>query len=225
MLTLPMTEQIVPPAALSELAMDGYTIVRGVDPLHMNEAMERMGLQLGTTTNTLGLISAGASKPLPVHVEGLYHADTTPYLLLGCIGASAVGGETQVYDARTAARIMLDEWPQADGIQFEHRAALHPGVKSITPLIDQRGDTAVLRFCDTPENNRFTQTPEGFNETEFYEFARNVLRRSLVHSQTWNEGDVLIINNGITLHGRSPFEGQRRMLRVRVDDPVRKKLW
>ncbi len=50
------------------------------------------------------------------------------------------------------------------------------------------------------------------------------VHRSMIMSHTWRAGDLLFVNNLFTLHDRLPFQGERRMLRVRYDDPLNSRM-
>ncbi len=51
----------------------------------------------------------------------------------------------------------------------------------------------------------------------------DALNDSLILSHSWTKGDLLIVNNRITLHDREPYMGNRKILRVRYGDSLNKK--
>ncbi|MGH2941548.1 MAG: TauD/TfdA family dioxygenase [Solirubrobacteraceae bacterium] len=60
--------------------------------------------------------------------------------------------------------------------------------------------------------------PPGWSEEFLYACVRNIVGRCVATDHLWRAGDVLVVDNYVTLHARSPFMGARRVVRVRITD-------
>jgi hypothetical protein len=88
-----------------------------------------------------------------------------------------------------------------------HISALEPTVRAA--LIDAVG------YEDLPRNVYYGDGGE--IELGLLDEVRTALQESSI-SFSWQEGDVLMIDNMLTAHGRAPFKGDRRVL-VAMADP------
>lgn len=77
----------------------------------------------------------------------------------------------------------------------------------------------VIRFRSKTKQNFIKEIPKGYNEDDIYDIVNNVLEKCVILDHKWSRGDILFVNNRITLHDRMPYAGLRIMLRVRFDDP------
>lgn len=59
------------------------------------------------------------------------------------------------------------------------------------------------------------------SEDEVYDVVDTVLAEEcLLLDHHWTSGELLFVDNRVTVHGRSAFVGERQMVRIRYDDPV-----
>lgn len=68
-----------------------------------------------------------------------------------------------------------------------------------------------------------TNVMHGIDESgaeKIYNCIDEILSRCIILDHAWENGDLLFVNNEITLHDREPFIGLRKMLRVRFGDTV-----
>lgn len=178
----------------------------------------RVGKSL--STNSLGyhiLESRHAPEKLPAHTEGISNAaGIIPYFALGCLQPSVYGGETRIFDGRRAARLAQQD-SLLSGVEIEYSALANPEAAKRHPLVVfERG--GVLRYRSKVVTNRLVQTRSELNEEEIYKRVDAILEESVIACHKWQVGDLLFVNNEITLHDRLPFSGKRRMLRVRYND-------
>lgn len=163
------------------------------------------------------LEGSGDVNPLPVHTEGVYaKAGVTPYFVLGCILPSAEGGQTRIYDARKAANLLREIDHTLPDVKFLYTSAAYAEEKAEHALIEKYQGTDVLRYRSKGQHNKLIAGT--YSEDYVHETVADVLKQSLVLEHAWTVGDVLFVNNNTTLHDRTPFNGRRRMLRVRFDD-------
>lgn len=212
----------------SALAADGFFLIAGALPNRMfsEDKMREILFELGAgRARTAGyslLVAGSSSQELPMHNEGIFQASGLPRLFaLGCLQPSHSGGATRVFDARRAAARVLDTCPDYADVRIEYGSANYPSEKHVYSLVERRDtDTPVLRYRSrTPHNRIVSGLPDGVREEEFYERVDALTRASVTCAHRWSSGDVLIVNNAITLHDRLPFHGLRQMARVRFDDP------
>lgn len=154
-----------------------------------------------------------ANEVLALHTEGISNEDgVIPYFALGCIKPPVSGGQTRLFDGRIAA----NKIPELSNVLIEYSALANPQSRIRHPLvISEYGGT--VRYRSQVETNRVIN-PGGFSEDEMYRQADEIIHDSLIVSHQWDVGDLLVVNNLITLHDRLPFVGQRKMLRVRYND-------
>jgi alpha-ketoglutarate-dependent taurine dioxygenase len=206
---------------LVRLEASGYLLIESSsDEDELEEMMLSIGGGLGRRASSALLDSPGEPEALAVHTEGLYAPNPPRYFLLGCVETARGGGETTIYDARAAAKLIASEHPELLATRM-HYTSGHHNLSSVRPLVtaDGSGRGDVLIFRQGPSGNECL-LPPGWEEKSFYGYMGTVLDRSLILAHEWKPGNIVIVDNSVTLHGRRGFTGRRRMIRVRVDDPT-----
>lgn len=182
--------------------------------------MNDLAHQLGQSVAAANLRSDGDEQPLAAHTEHVYTECPLRYFLLGCVQEAEIGGDTIVYDARMAADFILADATELSAVEIDYGSAAY-GIHAIHPLILSRaltaGSRSVLVFRESVPTNRILNLPPGWTEDSFYSYMRTVLDRSMILSHAWKPGDVLIVDNYVSLHNRTPFAGPRWLVRMRVD--------
>jgi alpha-ketoglutarate-dependent taurine dioxygenase len=78
---------------------------------------------------------------------------------------------------------------------------------------------SVLRYrAKTPNNKVILTKNKKITEKYLYQTVDEVLQECVILKHRWTVGDILFVNNAITLHDRLPYVGVRKMLRVRFDE-------
>ncbi len=164
------------------------------------------------------LDSTGSDEILSVHTEGISNTSgIIPYFALGCVIPSDTGGETRLFDGRLAAQRVSAE-PELSGAIIEYSALANPTERVRYPLVvPDSGGT--LRFRSKVVTNRVISSGS-LSEDEMYARIDQILDESLIVTHKWSIGELMFVNNIITLHDRLPFSGRRRMLRVRYNDEI-----
>ncbi len=204
----------------TKLESDGYLYQRHEFSTQeeLMTKVKEIAFFLGDASCDLAVLEAEEAPGLEVHVECLYQADLPDYFILDCINPSCLGGETQIYDGRVAATIVQEEFPELLCVSIEY-TSLALGLFATHPLVVERhssqGGYSTLLFREKVVTNRIPELPYGWDEASFYVYMKGVLKRSLMVSHEWRAGDILVVNNRFTLHGRSAFSGLRRLIRLR----------
>lgn len=77
----------------------------------------------------------------------------------------------------------------------------------------------IIRYRSRVSTNRVELgTPQEVDR--FYLTVDAILEECLLVTHRWQGGDLMFVNNSWTLHDRLPFQGLRRMARVRFGDSV-----
>lgn len=181
-----------------------------------------IGQSLGDSVGYHYLKSNGSDEHLAAHSEGISNqGGIIPYFALCCIKPSDSGGETRLFDGRMAAE-KVNNNPKLKGVQIEYSALAYPELKVVYPLVvNDFGD--VLRYRSKVITNKVMCSGE-ISEEEMYKLVDQILEESIIVSHSWQRGDVLFVNNMITLHDRLPFIGKRELIRVRYNDNLNVKL-
>jgi hypothetical protein len=166
-----------------------------------------------------------APEPLEVHNECIYSkSGVISYFALGCLQPSLNGGETRIFDARKAAKMIEKEYPELAKVRIYYTSNAYPNEGAEYPLVFEDPEYGkVLRYRAKTKSNFIKEIPKGYSENDIYQIVDEILSKCLVLAHKWNKGDILFVNNRITLHDRMPYVGSRIMLRVRFDDPNNKK--
>ncbi len=197
-----------------------YELMTGIERNDLSPTMNQIGLNLGRTTVEHGLIGYGDTSPMRIHSELIYHEDLIPYFMLGCVEKAEKGGKNFLYDAVEAARVISEEHPELLDVRMVYHAEHYDDTRAVVPLIRHKQGEDFLAFRQKKYDlNEVHNLPEGWSEEEFYDYIDDVLERAVELEHTMEPGEVLVVNNYKTLHVRTAFEGLRKMIRVRVDDP------
>ena len=197
-----------------------YALFQGIDPLEMSNRMHSIGLSLGDSTVEHGLIGYGDSSPVRIHSEVIYHEDMVPYFMLGCIKQASKGGVNILYNAVEAASIMSREVLELTNTKMVYHAEHYDDLSVSVPLIREKRNNQFLAFRQKKADlNEIHDLPHGWSDDDFYEYIDDVLSRTIEFEHLLLPGEVLLVDNYQTLHVRTAYEGLRKMIRVRVDDP------
>lgn len=176
------------------------------------------GQALGDNFGYHTLDAKGSDETLALHTEGISNeGGIIPYFALGCIKPSVSGGETRLFDGRKAAAI-IDGNPELTDVVIEYSALANPQARVRYPLVVTNGGRLV-RYRSKVETNLVINSGT-LSEDDAYQRIDIIIRDCLLVSHKWETGDLLFVNNLITLHDRLPFTGHRRMLRVRYNDTL-----
>lgn len=185
----------------------------------MTQAASALGAHLGASwMGTRVLESEGDTAWLPRHTEQLDDDEPLRYFALGCLTAATERGATCLYDGRAAARALLAQEHDFASVRIEYTTQWRP-TQATHPLIVTGAHGPTLRFRSKLETNRVVGLPSGLGEDEMYGLVESALAESVVLVHQWRAGDLLVVNNHAMIHARQPFDGTRRMIRFRYDDP------
>lgn len=176
------------------------------------------GHALGDNFGYHTLDSTDSGETLALHTEGISNeGGVIPYFALGCIKPSISGGETRLFDGRRAAA-EIDTISELNDVVIEYSALANPEARVRYPLVVTERDR-VVRYRSKVETNLIINSGK-FSEDEVYQHVDAIIQNCLLVSHQWDVGDLLFVNNLITLHDRLQFTGHGRMLRVRYNDTL-----
>jgi alpha-ketoglutarate-dependent taurine dioxygenase len=211
---------------LDELLLDldvrGYGIVRAEpDQESMTVAAARFGAHVGAGWMGVRLLEAhGSADWLPRHTEQLDDPEPLRYFALGCLEAAARGGATCLYDGRIAAQALLDSQPGLAQVRITYSTEWRPTAATHPLVVNDPQHGAVLRFRSSLKTNVVRgPLPSSLSEAGMYAEVEAALSAAVAVVHRWRPGDLLIVDNWAMIHAREPFNGTRRMVRYRYDDP------
>lgn len=218
------------PSIKNRISEKGYSILTVSEYDNERELRDIMvcssvliGEELSDRVTVALLEGTGDSEVLPVHTEGIYGKDgICPFFSLGCMIPADSGGATRIYDGRKAAAMLKERHPSVANARIHYRSLSYPDEGAEYPVahsIEGSGD--VLRFRDDVVSNDFISSDEYPSKDKVYNAVNNVLRDCIILEHEWNKGDLLFVNNKITLHDRKPYSGKRVLVRVRMNEPSR----
>ena len=167
---------------------------------------------------------AQSNDYIPPHNECAYTADPPRYLLLHCRENSVTGGDFYVVDSA----LVIQQLPQAIVALLYHmtfKVTLMPDNPATLSLLHQGEHGYYLQYTSIGHSNDWQTNQYYQPEPPFYqdyEQALPVLHQHLNHasfrlSHTWQQGDLLIIDNQRLMHGRDAFIGHgRRLDHIRI---------
>lgn len=197
-----------------------FELLSGIAINDLSPMMHEIGSELGLTTVEHGLIGFGDPEPMRVHSEIIYHENLLPYFMLGCVKKADTGGANILYDAVNAAAIIAKEEPELLDVTMVYRAEHYPGTQAVVPLVRNKQGEDFLAFRQKKKDlNEVLGLQGSWDEASFYEYIDTVIARCEEFSGILEPGEILVVNNYKTLHVRTAYEGLRKMIRVRVDDP------
>lgn len=208
------------------LSTTGWALVK-IEPSNKTEGdmliiTALAGQILGDNFGYHTLDATDSDEILAVHSEGISNeGGVIPYFALGCIKPADSGGETRLFDGRTAAK-NISGIEGLSSVVIEYSALANPNAKTRYPLvISEYGGT--VRYRSKVETN-LVLSSGSFSENEMYQCVDESILKSMIVRHSWNAGDLLFVNNLFTLHDRLPFRGNRRMLRVRYNDTLNSRI-
>jgi hypothetical protein len=172
---------------------------------------------------SLAIISACDERSaLPVHTKSIYGSrGICPCFALGCARAATVGGSTRIYDARKAAAILLAEHGEVARCMFRYKSLAHPAERAEYPIVFNDPTVGpVLRYRAPVPTNTYLSDSSRISEASVHSIVSSVLQQCLLVDHAWQRGDLLIVDNRLTLHDRNPFLGERVLVRARFDEPT-----
>lgn len=197
-----------------------YELISGIEINSLSPLMHEIGRTLGRVTVEHGLVGFGDPNPMRIHSEIIYHNDMLPYFMLGCVKKADKGGANILYDAEKASDIIKSEAPELATVNMVFHAEHYEDMQAIVPLLRTRNGRDFLAFRQKKADlNEIDNLPEGWDEAMFYEYIDSVLHSCVEFERVLEPGEILIVNNYGALHVRTAYEGLRKMVRVRVDDP------
>ncbi|KAK9446633.1 uncharacterized protein V1518DRAFT_423636 [Limtongia smithiae] len=174
---------------------------------------------------------------LRVHTDGTYFTDPPGLQLLHCLHHSGAGGESLLVDGFKAARVLRDEAPEhyktLSRIRIPAHAAGNEDVcimpSLARPVLNHADDTGELMQVRWNNDDRSTMDRWGGADPDvdvvsFYDAIRawnEILSRpEMVYTFKLRPGRPVIFDNWRVLHGRTAFDGQRRLCGayVNMDD-------
>ncbi len=208
------------------LRIDGYVIVKTETLLEDDSSKTVRNLLLWATLlgESLGasighhiIAGNGDNYSLPIHTEGIYYPDgLLHYFVLGCVQPATQGGETRIFDARKAAILLNERYPDLVEVSVDYTAKAHPDQHAHHNLVEiNTSNEKVLVYRSRVETNTILNYT---NESKLYTAVDSILEECVLVTHSWEVGDLLFVDNSRTLHDRLPYSGDRKMLRVRFDD-------
>ena len=166
------------------------------------------------------------SAYLDVHTEGIYRGEGIfPYFALGCVKPADVGGNTRVYDARESAADLIKRKPAFQGVRIRYRSGAHPLEGQEHAIVEVDSEYGqVLRFRSGLKLKDYSELPKEVDPEDVERTVLDVLSDNMVLDHQWERGDILFVNNRVTLHDRTPYIGLRIMMRVRYSDTLNCKI-
>jgi alpha-ketoglutarate-dependent taurine dioxygenase len=117
--------------------------------------------------------------------------------------------EWRSHDRLRIRRIMpaIRRHPQTgESVWFNHAAFFH-----VTTLDEEIRKTILAEFEEQDFPNNTYYGDGSVIEDEVMEILRGAYKQELIKF-SWKKGDLLMVDNMLTAHGRAPFAGQRRIL-------------
>lgn len=175
---------------------------------------------------------------MALHMDAILNSDYSAlFLNFKCVTAPKLGGgETLFTNNRRFLEIvpktLLDE---LRSVTIAYRALVpgyySGGVGDKTPIMHKAithhprtGEEILFIALDDPDDEcrNYEAVVVGYDKSESQRFMKEVdtwLRHpDVLHSHTWEEGDVLINDNFLGCHGRAPFQkgDKRRLIRIAI---------
>jgi hypothetical protein len=205
---------------VEDLHIRGYTLIRAEpEPGAITAAAGALGTHLGARWMGSRTLEAKSDPTwLPRHTEQLDDQEPLRFFALGCLTSATEGGATCLFDGRAAARTLLAQQHGFTSVRITYATKWRP-TKATHLLIDQGAHGPTLRFRSKLETNSVVGLPADLSEDEMYGLVESALTEAVVLVHQWRAGDLRVVNNRAMIHARQPFNGTRRMIRFRYDDP------
>jgi hypothetical protein len=229
----------------------GFVLVRGIPrSRYSDEDCELLywglGVHLGTpvSQNARGhllghvrdegrTIADPSARAYQTRMRMDFHTDMLPVDVLGlfCMRRAKSGGESKVVSALTIHNALREERPDLDwrGEEPEGEAPFFS-----LPMFSERDGHLTTRICSLAYYKSAARFGEGYAPTplqvEALEKVQEIANRpELMLSMEFEEGDIQLINNHMTLHARTAYEDfdephrQRHLLRMWIAVPDAKR--
>lgn len=225
----------IAPFAQEQLTTKGYAIIKPdfllqesaeIVEHYVHAFLVACGYFLGSKVGFHFLKGVGSAISLPIHTEGIHlPTGVHPYFSLACFSNAASGGETRLYDARTAAQMLNEFNSDLADVAIDYISGSYDLPPCRRTLVEHHPEWgSVLRFRSGFKSNTYVTYPPGLTPEEIEANVVSIISQAEILRHKWEVGDMLIVNNHITLHDRMPYEGTRIMLRVRYDDHINCKI-
>ncbi|HYC46893.1 MAG TPA: TauD/TfdA family dioxygenase [Burkholderiales bacterium] len=175
-----------------------------------------------------------------------FHTDLLPVDMIGlfCMRTARSGGESRIVSALTVHNVLREERPDLLEVLYEPfhldwRGEEPPGERPwfTIPMFSARDGAITTRICGRAYYESAARFGESYGPTslqrEALDQAQEIANRpELMLAMHFEEGDIQLINNHVTLHARTAYEDhdepsrQRHLLRmwIAVDDARRRPL-
>jgi (5R)-carbapenem-3-carboxylate synthase len=199
-------------------------------PLTQNDRRKGVVLNIDASKIDAGEVLLGQGF-LPLHRDGSLMGTDVRYVGIFCTEYKNVvdGGRTFIVDTEGAMADMpkdiLDllrergiEGKPVDSYYLKSGDEWHP----IAGMINVEGKEFLNIGFPSPRNEKpsWLMRIPGVDETRFNEIFDLlndiVMSEKYCYYQDWNEGDLLLLDNRKTLHGREAFKGQRKLANIQV---------
>jgi alpha-ketoglutarate-dependent taurine dioxygenase len=169
------------------------------------------------------------NSEVPFHWDGAFIGQIPHYIFFHCDAAPqpGSGGETLFTDTTLmlehADRRNRDMWDKID-ITYTTQKIVHYGGEFSSRMVDlSPTGLEVIRFAEPVKDlNPVSLTISGLPVSEHEDFLADMHRRlhddTVCYRHRWRDGDVVIADNFVLLHGRAAFDAgaQRSIRRVNI---------
>ncbi|KAK7203332.1 hypothetical protein BZA70DRAFT_283437 [Myxozyma melibiosi] len=223
----------------SKVKMYGFCFVEGtpVSPEATEELINRISFARNThyggfwdfTSDLSKADTAYTDLPLGLHTDGTYFTDPPGLQLLHCLSHDGNGGESILADGFRAARILREESPEHYKTLSRVRVPAHSAGNedvcirptfSARPILnhdDVSGELLQVRWNndDRSTMDRWSSVDPDGGVLQFYDAIRKwnqILSRPEVEYRfKLKPGRPMIFDNWRVMHGRTQFDGKRRL--------------
>ncbi len=164
-------------------------------------------------------------EEVPLHWDGAFHQEPR-YLIFNCLKSQGEGGETLFSNTQKLfmsfskkEKSILEDV----AIEYETEKIAHYGGKIKVNIIQNIDGKETLRFAERVKNQlnpvRLKIHSSKIHPEFIYRFLKNKIRsHQYLYKHSWREGDLLIIDNRYTIHGRCALgkNTQRQFKRIQV---------
>lgn len=196
-----------------------FIVLTDVPIRDMSLEMNHLATQLGKDPSESGLLGFGDPQELGIHGETIYAAKMCRFFMLGCIQPAVVGGESLVFDAVSAAEVVRNEYPELSDVKIEFNAESSGAGKMTRPLLSSGvGSETFLCYRQFYGPDVLSGLPTNISREQFHYVLDEIVQEHTIYDRKLEKGEIIIVDNLRTLHGRRSFEGFRKMLRLRLND-------
>jgi alpha-ketoglutarate-dependent taurine dioxygenase len=155
---------------------------------------------------------------VPLHWDGAFHR-APRYLLFHCLQAplKSAGGETFFCHTgrllNVATQQEKKQW-ETLSLTYATEKLVHYGGEVAERLVQSHPDTKekILRFAEPvlpPQLNPVSVRVNAMSSIESEDFIKSLAKRcyqtEYLYQHTWQDGDILMADNAVLLHGRRAF--------------------